>query len=725
MYNSDKPIESFDKDILGRGYFARQLGQAILSFNSIDNLTIGLYGKWGTGKTSIINLALKEIENQLSDMKEEDKPTIVIFEPWNFTDNQNLIVQFFSQLKNELKVKNYVGFAEGVAEALDSYSDAFELASDIPIIGKYISLFKMTANFASNDIKSRCASTSISDTKDKLIKELKKRNKKIIVVIDDIDRLSNEQIRMVFQLVNQVAGLPNIIYLLSMDKDIVVRALKKVQDCDGEEYLEKIVQVPFSIPKLDKDKVNNLFFYKIDEILSKNVNLNFDKNYWSKVYWKCINPYINTIRDVNRIINTFQFRYNLVCDEVNFVDMLAIEVIQIMKPKIYDWIIKNKNNICGGSSTYGGVVYAEQDKKRQEYIEKLKEIGGEEALEIIATLFPKIDKEINYYYESVSEDDIRKDQRIADSNKFKVYFSLDVSDITIPHSVLINSIKNMDKDELQNFVIELNNSGKIISYLIELKSYSDDVPIDRIYLLIEILYKNMQSLLGEVWESIISFSAQQYAEWCIDSLLKRIESSDEKYNIYAEIIRNADIKTLNSLAADIIRIEVAYGRLASKSVNEKEQIIKIEHLNELEKNYVTRINYILGNQHSLFECNKIIFIIYLWKNFDKESCYEYIGNLLKEPINILKFIVRISSEWTGTGGRGWEFPEDNYVEFVSKDMVLDVIDRYFKGEILQEFNEEEEAKMASFILTTTKEYKNHISEKEALEYVKQLKPKKG
>ncbi len=721
MYNSDKPIGNFDDDILGRGYFARQLGQAILSFDSIDNITIGLYGKWGTGKTSIINLALKEIENQVSDMKEEDKPTILMFEPWNFTDNQNLIVQFFNQLKNKLKVKNYAGFAEGVAEALDSYADAFELASDIPVIGKYISLFKMTANFASNDIKSRCNSTSISDTKDKLIKELKKKNKKIIVVIDDIDRLSNEQIRMVFQLVNQVAGLPNIIYLLSMDKDIVVRALKKVQDCDGEEYLEKIVQVPFSIPKLDKDKVLNLFLYKIDEILNKKEKLNFDKNHWSKVYWKCINPYINTIRDVNRIINTFQFRYNLVCDEVNFVDMLAIEVVHTMKPQIHEWIIKNKNDICGGSSGYSGVVYAEQDIKREKYIEKLKEIGGEEALEVIATLFPKIDKEINHNYESVSEDDLRKNQRIADSNKFKVYFSLDVSDVTIPHSMLIHSIKKMNKDELQNLISELNNSEKIISYLRELKSYSDEVPSDRIYLLIEILYKNMQSFVGEVWKSIISFSAQQYAELCIDSLLKRIESSDEKYIIYVGIIENADLKTLNSMAADINRIELAYGRLASKSVDEKKQIIKIEQLNELEKIYVTRINYILGSQHSLFECNKIFFIIYLWKNFDKESCHKYISNLLKESINILKFIVRMSSEWRGTGGRGWRFLEDNYVEFVSKDKVVDMIDRYFKGEIVGEFNEEEEAKMASFILTTTKKYEDHISEREALEYVKQVK----
>ena len=294
-------------------------------------------------------------------------------------------------------------------------------------------------------------------------------------------------------------------------------------------------------------------------------------------------------------------------------------------------------------------------------------------------------------------------------------------DVAIPHSKLIDSIKNMDKDELQNLISELNNSKKIISYLRELKSYSDEVPIDRIYLLIEILYKNMQSFLGEVSKSIISISAEQYAEWCIDSLLKRIESSDDKYIIYKRIIENADIKTLNSMAADINRIELAYGRLASKRVDEKSQIIKLEQLSELEKIYVERINYILGKQESIFECNKIFFIIYLWKNFDRESCYKYINNLLKEPINILKFIVRMSSEWKGTGGRGWSFSEGNYIEFVLKDKIVDAINRYFRGEIVGEFNEEEEAKMASFILTTNEGYDSSISEIEALEYVKQIK----
>lgn len=723
MYNTDKPIENFEDDILGRSFFAKQLGQTILSIDSKDTITIGLYGKWGSGKTSIINLALKEIEDKASSLIESQKPLIMRFSPWNFTDNQNLILQFFKQLKRELKIKNYVGFSKGLGEALESYSGAIELAQAVPVIGQYIPILKMTMNYWSKKLKGNVSDDSIVSTKNKVIEELKKNNKKIVVVIDDIDRLSNEQIRMVFQLVKEVASLPNIIYFLSMDKDIVVRALVQVQNCDGEEYLEKIVQVPFLIPKLDRNKVLNLLFVKLDEVINKK-GVNIDKKYWSKVYWKCIYPYVNTIRDVNRIMNTFQFRYYLVSDEVNFIDMIAITVIQVMKPQIYNWILENEGELCGGSAGYGGVVYSEQDNKKKQYADELHNIGGVKALEVIAALFPKIDKEINHNYELVSEDILRKNQRIADSERFKVYFSLDMSDIVVSHSMLIRSIKEMGENELQDLLFQLNNSGKIIAYLRELKGYSDEVPIDRIYLLIKILYENMQSFVGQEWKSIISFSAQRYAEWCIDSLLKRAGSSDEKYNIFTQIIENADLKTLNSMSEDINRIELGYGRLAGEGENKEEQIIKIEQLNKLEKLYVSRIKYLLTEKQSLFGCNKLFFIIYLWKSFDMASCEKYINDLLKDPVNILKFIVRMSTEWIGTEGRGWSFNEDNYSEFLSKNRIVEVINSYFKGDIIEVFSQEEEVKMASFILMDKNKYEDNISEKDALDYVQEYKLKR-
>ena len=108
----------------------------------------------------------------------------------------------------------------------------------------------------------------MDETREKIEEGLSEINEKIIIVIDDIDRLINSQIRDIFQLVKQLADFPNVIYILVMDREVVCRALNEVQKIDGEEYLEKIIQVPFEIPELRKARLNTIFFNKIEQIIS-------------------------------------------------------------------------------------------------------------------------------------------------------------------------------------------------------------------------------------------------------------------------------------------------------------------------------------------------------------------------------------------------------------------------------------------------------------------------
>lgn len=206
--------------------------------------------------------------------------------------------------------------------------------------------------------------------KEKLVKNLKEQEKKILVIIDDIDRLSNEQIKLIFQLVNSVAGLPNIMYLLSMDKEIVIRALESVQNCNGAEYLEKVIQLPFDIPQLDKSKVFELLFRKLEDILKNKPEVNIDKKVWEKVFRGCIEPFVKNVRDVNRIVNTFQFKYNMVYNEVNFSDMLGLTTLQVLVPNIVQWIYINQEKICGGATDNVEVSFDEQKKRKAEYLKK-------------------------------------------------------------------------------------------------------------------------------------------------------------------------------------------------------------------------------------------------------------------------------------------------------------------------------------------------------------------
>ena len=157
--------------------------------------------------------------------------------------------------------------------------------------------------------------------KKELEKALLKLNKKIIIIIDDIDRLNNVQIRDIFQLVKQVADFPNIIYVLAMDKEVVSNALSEVHNIDGNEYLEKIIQIPFEMPNLNTFKVNEIFLAKLNQVINDlNKDVIWDESYWKQIRLNCINPYINTLRDINRVINVFQFKFEMLYQEISFED---------------------------------------------------------------------------------------------------------------------------------------------------------------------------------------------------------------------------------------------------------------------------------------------------------------------------------------------------------------------------------------------------------------------
>ena len=279
----------------------------------------------------------------------------------------------------------------------------------------------------------------------------------------------------------------------------------------------------------------------------------------------------------------------------------------------------------------------------------------------------------------------------------------------------------MDLNELNNLFKNLNENNNIISYLKELNSYYMDVPIQRIPIIIEAIYKNMHTFKEEEWKSIICISAKQYAEWCCNNLFERLETSDERFSIFDKIIKRADFMTLESIASEINRVELGYGRLAGKDKKEKNQIITIEHLKMVEVMYVKRIKELIALKVDIFQSDKLQGIVYLWKSFEYESYREYFGEILKEPKNIIRFIVRMASEWNGARGRKWRFSENDYNEFVSKEHITDIINKYFDGDIEVNISDEEERKLASYILNLNLDDFDHVNESDAKEFIEKRK----
>lgn len=426
-YSVDKPINDKKYDLLGRKTFSKYLGKAIYEHNQEAGLVIGLYGKWGTGKTSVINMAENEIKKLAK--KDGNEPLIIKFSPWSYSNKGDLIYTFLKNLGNELGIqadeetKKYK-----IGKFLSDYAEAFSVVKFIPFVGTIIEPVAKTAIKVQGENLTQVP--DLEGTKDKLVQELKDLKNKIIVVIDDIDRLASSQIRDIFQLVKQVADFSNIVYVLVMDKEVVCSALEKVHNMDGNEYLEKIIQVPFEIPETRKDNLYSILRDRINKIINGPV---LNEEYYASIFRKCVEPYVNTMRDVNRLINVFQFKYEALNKETLPEDLLAITALEVLEPKLYKWIYDNKDFVCGGME----YALARQGNKaldyyRDKYYGELRDMGinPDTAVDCVATLFPNFAKIIGkYQHVFPSTEDIKEKMRIADLEKFETYFVFDLDNI--------------------------------------------------------------------------------------------------------------------------------------------------------------------------------------------------------------------------------------------------------------------------------------------------------
>lgn len=719
MYNTDKPIECINNDLLGRSSFSKQLGKALCNYPGTDSLVVGLFGRWGTGKTSVINMALQEI-SEISNGSEKS-PIIIKFSPWNYSSQDNLILQFFKCIESKIALQENDAVKKKIGKALADYADAFDIVSVIPVVGGIIAPIAKTA---ANSVGKRLSKQKDLDESKKVLEEaLLEYDRKIIIVIDDIDRLSNVQIRDIFQLVKQVADLPNMLYVLAMDRDVVTRALNDVQHYDGNDYLEKIIQIPFVIPEISEEKLHYVFFKKLDEVIFSNKEYNLDKYYWNKIFENCIKPYIKTLRDVNRIINSFQFRFGVLSAELCLEEIVALTVLDVIEPQLFKWISQNKELVCGSVIHSLLVGHAKPEEIRKKYIEEFEKmnISSDKAIKAVATLFPVFAKDINEHtYGYCAEENKRGQMRIAQSERYDLFFLLDLEQLKVSRKVLLDFINIYSEEEIDKVIDELNDEETMPFFLNELQALLPKVEYKRIKMIINSLFRKRLSLVGEDTSFMFMISSSDRAEFCIEELLKKLQTDEERFEILLEQICSGNVDLMASVSKMINHIELSYGRLASNKEEIKDQIISLEQLKQLENAYTTEIKKYAG---SIINHKEFYIMFYLWKCFDKENAEKYISKCLKNEDNCLKYICRMSGRWSGTAGVGWKYNAGDDEKYIADQELLEIVNSYDKKIILNEYTELELIQIASFVLNFKRDEMYHVNVDKAKELIEKWQNK--
>jgi predicted KAP-like P-loop ATPase len=374
--DSDEPLKGPSEDNLGYAAFAAHLARCIPKTPKEGSI-LGIYGPWGSGKTSMLNL----IQHYLVKEPKDLQPCIVHFNPWWFSGQKDLIIRFFIAIREVLKKTDKNNLA-------DMFLDFADLVSDINAPWGVRLVYRLISKFKKRSVEKYGL---IDRKRDMIIEALLKRNRKILVIIDDMDRLTTDEIQQIFKLIKSVANFPNIVYLLAFDERLVSLALEKnhIITGSGREYLKKIVQVPFELPRLAKSSLGNSLEKRLSKLFSTSSQEKyFNDIRWDSIFYNGILSFIETPRDVIRLINTLHVTYACVKGDVNSVDFVAIEALRIFTPDVYHMIRLNSNLFTG--SERQNIVW-------DEIIPKDMKSKGKIAIKsILITLFPKLDANLKF-----------------------------------------------------------------------------------------------------------------------------------------------------------------------------------------------------------------------------------------------------------------------------------------------------------------------------------------
>lgn len=317
----DNAVATLDEDHFRRRMTAKEIASLIKLTVNQRSFAIGILGEYGSGKTSFLNLINIELGR-----KEVLK---IAFDPWSANNPETIRREFFDLLARE------------VADV------DFKVSSLIYSYGRKLASFNTQSLSILNwlGVFKNSGSVQSSGEYQQINKLLRTTGRKIVVSIDDLDRLHPIEIMEVLKLIRNTANFSNVFYLVGYDKEYVQTAIKTLSEKGSIDYLDKIFQLEVPLPKREKNDI----LYSLQEHLRKVVSAeHFDvfenimiPNGFRSRYEKAYSGILRQGRDVVRFINGFKIIYKLIGDEVDFECLVLLELIKFRFPAIYELIYIN------------------------------------------------------------------------------------------------------------------------------------------------------------------------------------------------------------------------------------------------------------------------------------------------------------------------------------------------------------------------------------------------
>lgn len=421
QYIADQPIAGRAEDRFNRAIFATRIAETIATRVDPSSIVLGLYGPWGDGKTSVLEMMQESLRSH-------PNAIIVRFNPWHFQNEDLLLRGFFATLA-EAMGQSLPSLKEKAGELLKNYGSVLSLAS--LTIGGVVQVSPGETAKGFGEAMSNVGLDVLRDRIERMLDEAKKR---LVILIDDIDRLDRDETHAVFKLVKLSASFRHTSYVLAFDDEVVSAALGERYGAGGapagRAFLEKIVQVPLHLPPADQVSLRSLTIEGVVAALNQaDIELTQHQGEaFARRFDDVLLPKIETPHRAKLFSNALMFALPILKGEVNPVDLMLIEGIRVLYPNLYVAIRENPDLFLQG----------EPEGRRNAFDRGISRIdsileGATPALSteerailkarLLEPLFPRVGNSI---YGRDWEATWSADQKVCSGQYFKRYFTYSV-----------------------------------------------------------------------------------------------------------------------------------------------------------------------------------------------------------------------------------------------------------------------------------------------------------
>jgi hypothetical protein len=664
---TDHPIQTKSDDRLRRESLAEKVAEMILKFEGTESFVIGIDGKWGSGKTSFINLVLESLD---------DKIIAVKFNPWQFNDSRSLLKDFLNSFSEKIEPLH-----KSAGKIFRRYGN--KILSAVSFGNGLISINLGSGWFGDNE--------TLEDSRESINKILGSLEKKVVIVVDDIDRLDPEETKLIFKLIKVSANFPNTIFLIAYDRARVAKNISAGEHFDGNEYLKKIIQVNFLIPEPETQDIWDIFILDLNKTLKDAYGTDdVDEQRWSDLFHGGLGGLLKTIRDVKSFINSLQLDFSIVSTgDVDAVDFIGIEAIRVFAPEFYMTINENKGLFTGNDFL---LVVTGQSHEREDKEKRFNKLAEAIPLEIrghitaiAKKLFPPLDFRMNY--SSDWEVEWRSQKRISSMEKFDYYFRLAVPRGAVSETEIVQLIALMD--DRKKLVYALKQFGeekrlrKILSLLVDHAQEFDESQIENLTLALW----QAQLEVADVRESVWDFDD-------LDTAIGRLIYHAVKAKILTERRKDFFLKIAKetlTLYPPLRLIAILDDESKKNEGTGKEYLLTADDLKPLKELGLKMIGDAAVSK-ALENDPQLLFLLYRWKQFGgEENMRQYVETLTSTMPGFLKFLSGCMGMIYSSTGNYNKIQKQAIAELYSLDKAKEKIDQLKDSDMTSASAKEKEA----------------------------------